>query len=92
MNFNVKTKASDSPKSQAVLFERCTVFANSKEQIEYIRKHIKKDGVIEVDGHEERSKSKKDNKYYSSVVVNKIVPIASGTEENAAPADDNLPF
>lgn len=92
VNFNVKTKASDSPKSQAVLYERCTVFANSSEQIEFVRKNIKENAIVEIDGHEERNKSKKNNKYYTSNVIKTITPISSDDQEAATESDDDLPF
>lgn len=91
INFNVQTKMNNSPKSKGVMFEKCTIFAKNVEGIEFAEKHIKKDNVLTIIGHEEKSKGN-DNKYYTNIIVDEITPISTEPALDDSIGDENLPF
>lgn len=93
INFNIKTKATDSPKSQAYIYEKCTVYAKSPEHVQFVKQNVVRDAVLKIEAHEERSKGKEGGKYFANTVVDKILPIAGGEESVPSQSDEeDLPF
>lgn len=95
VSFNIETKTMDSAESKAKLFERCTIYAKNSDQVNSIRGTIKNGAIVELQGYEKRTKSEKDGKYYTNLIIQEITPISSGIEEAAGggiPVDDELPF
>ena len=67
VSFNVETKVQDSGESKARLFEKCTIYAKNEDQINNIRGSVKNGAIVEIEGYEKRTKSQKDDKWYTGV-------------------------
>ena len=92
INFNVKTHINDRVSNSPWLFEKCSYFANSAEQIQRIKEVVKLGNVIDIKGKQNRSGyTAKDGtkKYSDSIEVREITPVQVGAQ---APAEDDLPF
>jgi len=100
INFNVETKTVDSVESKARLFEKCTIYAKTTDQINNIKNIIKTGAIVELEGYEQRNKSEKDNKYYTNIIVRSMTPISSGIDIpdviqqplDVSDSSDDLPF
>jgi len=96
VSFNIETKALDSAESKARLFEKCTIYIKNDDQLENLKSIIKNGAILELEGYEKRTKSEKDNKYYTSIIVRTMTPISTGTENSIEDSNiydtDELPF
>lgn len=95
--FNVETKVDDNPSKKARLFERCTVYAKTDEQVREIQRTITNGLLIEIEGRETRVPGKEDKngkvQYYTNVVVKQYTPLSGGVEQPERPQiEDDLPF
>lgn len=98
VSFNIETPVDDNPNKKAKLFQSCTYYAKSDEQVEKMKGAITNGALVEIEGKETRVKGKPDqngkDRYFNNIVVEKIVPISSGIEDSAPEGteDDGLPF
>jgi hypothetical protein len=96
--FNVETKVDDNPSRKARLFERCTIYAKTAEEVKQIQSTVTNGLLVEIEGRETRVPGKEDPvthkvRYYNNVVVNKITPISGGVPKvETTQAEDDLPF
>jgi len=101
INFNIETKTTDTAESKSKMFEKCTIYAKDPAKIQGVKDLIKAGAILELDGYEKRTKSEKDGKYYTNIIIKNITPISSGID-NESPHkeaitqmdedDDELPF
>jgi hypothetical protein len=95
INFSVKTKINDRVSNSPVIFEKCSYFANSAEQIERIKQIVKLGNVLDIKGKQTRSSYKDKTtgaqKYSDSVDVREITPVQAGAAVDQQPEED-LPF
>ena len=92
--FNVETKADDNPSKKSKLFERCTVYAKTDQQVTDLKNDITNGLLVEIEGRETRVPGKdKDGKdaFFSNIVVKKITPLSSGVSQRDDTEED-LPF
>lgn len=98
VTFNIETKTLDTADSKARLFEKCTIYAKTKDQVDHIKSIIKNGAILELEGYEKRTKSEKDGKYYTNIIIRTMTPISSGivneepTPINMNNSEDDLPF
>lgn len=97
INFNIKTRINDRVSNSPLIYEKCSFFANSEEQLKRTKEIIKLGNVLNVKGSQDRNKGKDKAgavKYFDSIKVSEITPVQVSTqpEPTAAVADDDLPF
>ena len=91
INFSVKTKINDRAEKSPVIFDNCSKFCKTQEEIDFFKGVLVAGNVIDVVGRAERSKGK-DNKYYDNIVVENVSIIAGRPAAAAGEQEDNLPF
>ena len=92
INFNVKTRINDRVSNSPLIFEKCTYFANSAEQITRFKEVVKLGNVLDIKGKENRSgytDKAGAKKYANSVEVREITPVQVGGTQVV---EDDLPF
>lgn len=94
INFNVQTRINDRVSNSPLIFEKCSYFASSDDQISRIREVVKIGSVLDIKGSEERSsytdKSTGAKKYSNSIRVREITPVQ--VSQTAVAEPDELPF
>ena len=78
VSFNTETKVKDTAESKMRLFEKCTIFAKTEDAVKDIESVLQAGAIVEITGHESRTKSKTDDKYYTNIIVSDITPISGG--------------
>jgi len=92
INFTVKTKVNDRAEKSPVIYDNCSKFCKTQEEISFFKGVLVAGNIIDVTGRAERSKGK-DNKYYDNIVVDNVSIISGRKEESSGPQEeDNLPF
>jgi hypothetical protein len=95
ISFNVKTRINDRVANSPVIFEKCSYFANSDEQITRLKEVIQLGNILDIKGSQNRTayKDKKTglNKYSDSLNVREITPVQAGNANNP-PVEEDLPF
>jgi hypothetical protein len=95
ISFNVKTRIDDRKSNSPVIFDKCSYFTNSSEQVERAKQILQLGNIIDIKGKQQRNSSKDKAgvlKYYDSVDVREITPVQAGSTEANAQPDDDLPF
>jgi hypothetical protein len=93
ISFSVKTKINDRVSNSPVIFEKCSYFANSAEQVERIKQVVKLGNILDIKGKQSRSAYKDKSgvqKYSDSVEVREITPVQAGSTANQP--EEDLPF
>jgi hypothetical protein len=97
-NFSTKTKVNDKVDRCPVIFDSCSVFAETDEAKQSLRKTLAIGAIVNIKGFAERRKGDKDGpdgkpQYFDSINVKEILPVTSTQmRQPPADADDNLPF
>lgn len=95
INFNVKTRINDRVTNSPLIFEKCSFFSNSSEQLDRIKAMIKPGSILEITGIQNRSsyidKKTQEKKYSDEVRVTDVVPTLV-SEAPAESRESKLPF
>jgi hypothetical protein len=95
INFNVKTRINDRVTNSPLIFEKCSFFSNSSEQLDRIKAMIKPGSILEITGIQNRSsyidKKTQEKKYSDEVRVTDVVPTLV-SEAPAKSREQDLPF
>lgn len=95
ISFNIKTRIDDRKSNSPVIFDKCSYFANSAEEIERAKQILQLGNIIDIKGKQQRNSSKDkegNTKYYDSVDVREITPVQAGAQQAGSQPDDDLPF
>jgi hypothetical protein len=98
VNFNIKTRINDRVSNSPVIYDKCSYFASSEEQLGKIKKVITLGNIVDIKGTHDRTKGKKLDKdgkvkYFDSIRVREIVSIQDSPARSSSPAvEDELPF
>jgi hypothetical protein len=94
INFNIKTKINDRAVNSPVIFDKCTYFANSEEQVKRFREIVKLGSILDIKGTQNRSsyidKKTQQKKFSDEIKVTEITPVQISQTVQSIP--DELPF
>jgi len=92
VSFSVKTKINDRAEKSPVVFDNCTKFCKTKEEVSFLKNLLIAGNIIDIAGRADRQKDAKSDKYYDKVIVDSVTIISGRQAPAAKQNDDDLPF